>query len=141
MDDNTGEGATGEGATEKKRKRSAPKKDKAKAKKVRKAKASNGTTKSVVDLSRYSYEKAADAKTPSGRACVDNADGIAEALRGKSVEDIEAIFAKNKIGDSFKPSWRKLNPGLARMSAGNVLRGIVRKGTPIKVGSETVKAL
>lgn len=136
MDDQDETSVTDEAPAKSKKARKARGKVKKPAKRARAA--TNGGGKSVVDTEKYQYEKA-DAKTAGGRRCVDNADRVASMLRGKSIDDIRAIFKANKL--EFRSNWDDLNPGLVRMSAGNVLRGLVRKGTSIKIDNKSVASL
>ena len=72
-----------------------------------------------------------------------NGDDIAELLKMHCVgEDgkidtgkLDKLCAANKI-DYGK--YVHLNVGMQRMTIGNILRGMVRKGNPIKIGKETV---
>lgn len=93
--------------------------------------------KSVFNQERYKYE-ANGVKTASGRKSVDAGDAVAVALRGKTADDVVALVEAN--GGQVKPNWASLNPGLRRMSASNVLRGLLSKNGKITVdGTEIVK--
>jgi hypothetical protein len=93
--------------------------------------------KSVFDQARYKYA-ANEHKTASGRASVDNGDQVAVAIRGKDADAVVALVEAN--GGQAKPNWKTLNPGLRRMSAANVLRGLLSKNGKITVeGNEIVK--
>ena len=90
-----------------------------------------GHSSGVVDRSRYEYMVTKDVKTASGRASVDNADPLAEMLRGKKSDEVIALVEAN--GGEVNPKWESLNPGLARMAAGNVLRKLAKRTEGIKV--------
>ncbi len=93
-------------------------------------------TGGVIDNSKYKYEKREE-KTAGGRPSTDNGDPIAAALRGKTPDEVIELVRAN--GAEPNPKWSELNPGMVRMNAGNVLRGIYRKTGQIKVGKVVVK--
>lgn len=78
---------------------------------------------------QYSTDK--DHKTPSGKATIArHHDEIANALKGKGVADLEAVYLEN----GFKyDSYSHLNPGMQRMTLGNLLRSKARHGVQILV--------
>ena len=90
----------------------------------------------VVDRSKYSYTTNKEVKTASGRASVDNDDPLAAALRGKTSEEVINLVAVN--GGTVNPKWNDLNQGLARMSAGNVLRKLAKRTEGIKIDGKTL---
>ncbi len=68
-----------------------------------------------------------------------NADAVAKAMLLHLAVDggtLNQVIAAN--GLKLK---KGSNDGLIRMAVGNMLRGLVRNGTPVKVGSVTVKTL
>lgn len=139
MDENV-ETAT-ETKVRKPRKAAAPKKAPKRAAKVKAkvAKASNGETKSVVDTTRYTYETS-DTKTASGRKSVDVGDRVAVAMRGLDAK--AALKALKDNGLKPNPAWSPdLNPGLLRMSIGNMLRKVVRGGTSVQIGDKKIASL
>lgn len=95
--------------------------------------------KSVFDQKRYRYAPNG-VSTPSGRKSVDTGDAVAVALRGKSAQDVVDLVIAN--GGQSRENWGNLNPGLLRMSASNVLRGLLsRNGKIVVDGAEIVKAV
>lgn len=84
--------------------------------------------KVTLDRDRYDYTAHKDFRTESGRVVVDNGDGVAEIIRGMSLEGVYAVLEAN--GGERKPEWANLNTGMQRMSAGNVLRRLHRKLIP-----------
>ena len=90
----------------------------------------------VVDRSRYDYVTTKEVKTASGRASVDNNDPLAAALRGKTCDEVIALVDAN--GGVVNPNWQNLNPGLARMAAGNVLRKLAKRTEGIKIDGKTL---
>lgn len=85
----------------------------------------------IINSERYKYGRNGG-KTKTGRAAVDNGDALAEALRGLSIDDVFAAVKAN--GEKVPEKWQDLNPGMQRMVASNVLRGILRR-----TGTVTVK--
>lgn len=109
------------------------------ARKRAEKKASAGTG-SVIDLAKYKDRyQVHDQKTASGRKSIDVGDRLAKAMRGLSAKEV--IDAVEKNGGKVNPSWKDRNPGLARMAAGNVLRGMVRQGKSIEVGGAKIATL
>lgn len=94
-------------------------------------------SRSVVPRDRYSYVTHDDVKTQSGRASVDNDDTIASALRGKTTEQVYEVLTAS--GGEIQDKWLRLNPGMQRMAAGNVIRRIYNAGEPVLVDGETLK--
>lgn len=96
------------------------------------------TSRNVVDTSRYVYATS-DVPTASGRKSKDSGDPVAAALRGKTVEQLFAIVTEN--GMEVKDNWYAKNPGLARMAAGNALRGQFRRTGSLIVEGATIAAV
>jgi len=74
------------------------------------------------------------ASTASGRDSYDIADEVANNLRGMDINSVFVAVADQltKLGEpvsksELKTRWGKLNPGMQRMNAGNVLRGAIRR--------------
>lgn len=109
-----------------------------KVKAVAKKAATANDTKSVIDSAKYAYQKSDD-KTPGGRRCVDTNDRLAAAMRGLGVDDLKKVFKENKL--DWKDRWNELNPGMARMNVGNVLRGVIKKGTSVKIAGKSIASL
>jgi hypothetical protein len=95
-----------------------------------------GTSTGVVDRSKYSYVAHRDQKTASGRTSVDNDDPIAAALRGKTASEAADLVEQN--GGTVNPKWAELNEGLARMSAGNVLRKLAKRTEGVKIDGKRI---
>ena len=119
------------------------KKDEKKAPKARRkaaVKSEAAKAGSVVDVAKYKDRyKAHDEKTASGRKSVDVGDRLAKALRGMTTDEVIGAVASN--GGKVNPAWKDRNSGLARMAAGNVLRGMVRQGKSIEVGGTKIASL
>lgn len=96
-----------------------------------------GSAKNVVDRSKHTYEAHKDVKTAGGRASVDNDDPMAKALRGKDADAVVELVEEN--GGEVNPNWSFLNPGLRRMSAGNVLRKLARRSEGVKIDGNVLK--
>lgn len=94
------------------------------------------STRSVVDRKRYDYVTHKAIKTQSGRAAVDNDDPVASALRGLTLEQVTETLTNS--GGEISEKWAKLNPGMQRMSMGNVIRRFYNEGKTIHLpdGSE-----
>lgn len=101
-------------------------------------KAAAGSESTSNGTKRYVYEKR-DAKTASGRTVVDCGDAIAVALRGKDFKEIKGILKEN--GAEINKAWDDIHVGRAKMSASNVLRGMVRRGEKVKVDGRIIKDL
>jgi len=91
----------------------------------------------IVDRARYTYPRH-ETKTASGRKAIDNDDTIANILRGRSLEDTFNLMRDNGI--NINPDWSRLNPGLQRMAAGNVIRGFYKNSGYILVDGVMIKA-
>lgn len=95
----------------------------------------------------YDYEKTrvrgVDGKI---KHSVSNGDAVAKAMTVlvATAKDLRAALGKvvkeNKLGDKLQIDQYD-NLGLFRMSLGNCLRGLVRNGTPVTIGDNTVKTL
>lgn len=92
----------------------------------------------VVDRARYQYIAHPEVRTGSGRAAVDCGDVLADALRGKTLEQVVGIANENDIfpGAAFE----NRNPGMVRMALGNRLRAKLRKEGRLKVGGRWLKS-
>lgn len=100
-------------------------------------------SKSVVDTSEYQYKTTKyvgkDGKTHTSRG---NDDAVARAMLQfvASGKDLMQIVRANGLTDRLDIK-KYDNVGLFRMSLGNALRGLVRNGTPVKIGDIEVKTL
>ena len=82
----------------------------------------------------------------SGKASLDNGDGIAIALRGASPQQV--LQVAQEIADEagtaidLKSKYAKLNLGQVRMNSGNRIRGAIKRGdlTEIEAISRIAKA-
>lgn len=106
----------------------------AKAKKAKKGAAS------VVDTSRYDYDKI-KVRDKSGkvRHSANNGDAVAKALLVHLAGGgtIDQVIKANKLEVKTKGK----NAGLVRMSVGVALRGLINNGTAAKIGKLDVKTL
>ncbi len=94
----------------------------------------------TINTADYDY-KAIKIRDKSGalRTSTGNGDAVAKAmlLHKASGGSIGSIVRDNKL----KMEQGKRNDGLFRMAVGVALRGLVRNGTPVKIGHVTVKTL
>lgn len=100
-----------------------------------------------IDTSGYDYPRVkvrgADGKP---RYSTGRGDAIFRAflvLASKSKDigtDLAKVVKANKLNDRIDPA-SFTNIGQFRMSLGNMLRGLVRKGTPVTIGALTVSSL
>lgn len=113
------------------------------AKKRKAAAKADGT----IDASKYDYQtlkvQGRDGKT---RHSIGNGDAVQRAMAKyvANAKDTKVALAKvvkdNKLGDKVDVAkWD--NMGLLRMTIGNSLRALVKNGTPVTIGDETVKTL
>lgn len=93
--------------------------------------------KVVIDRAKHNYTVHKDAKTASGRSSIDCGDPLAEALRGKTAAEVVDLVAAN--GGEPNPNWENLNQGMARMSAGNVLRRLAKRTEGITIDGKVIK--
>lgn len=97
-------------------------KEKTVAKAKAKAKNAKGTRTiagKAVDLSNYNKVKA-----PGGGVSYNNGDSIAKKLEGKSLDDTYKLAAQiTKVPEKdLRSKYSKLNPGMQRMTLGNMIR-------------------
>ena len=112
--------------------------------KKRKAAAGGSAT---IDASGYNYETLKVAgKDGKVRHSVGNGDAVQRAMAKllADAKDTKVALTKvvkdNKLGEKVDVAkWD--NMGLLRMTIGNSLRALVKAGTPVTIGSETVKSL
>lgn len=92
---------------------------KAKAKAKSTAKGARTIGGKEVDLSKYNKVKA-----PGGGVSFNNGDSTAKKLEGKSLDDVYKIVAKDTKQDekALRAKYKHLNPGMQRMSLGNMHR-------------------
>lgn len=93
-----------------------------------------------IDASRYNRTKFKDASGKS-RHSAGNGDAVAQALLGAGPTDLRAIARDNGLTDRMARYEGSTNPGQYRMNLGNMLRGMVRKGTHVNIGGVTVEGL
>ncbi len=91
----------------------------AKAKKKSTAKGARTIGGKEVDLSNYNKVKA-----PGGGVSYNNGDATAKKLEGKSLDDVYKIVARDTKQDEkeLRKKYAHLNPGMQRMSLGNMHR-------------------
>lgn len=91
----------------------------AKAKKKSTAKGARTIGGKEVDLSNYNKVKA-----PGGGVSYNNGDATAKKLEGKSLDDVYKIVARDTKQDEkeLRKRYAHLNPGMQRMSLGNMHR-------------------
>lgn len=91
----------------------------AKAKKKSTAKGARTIGGKEVDLSKYNKVKA-----PGGGVSYNNGDATAKKLEGKSLDDVYKIVARDTKQDEkeLRKKYAHLNPGMQRMSLGNMHR-------------------
>lgn len=100
------------------------------------------TSKTVIDASRYDYKvskfRGKDGKVRTSRG---NDDAVARAMLAflATGKDLMQVARANKLADRYDIK-KYDNVGLFRMSLGNALRGLVRNGTPVVIGNETIKS-
>lgn len=95
----------------------------------------------------YEYEttkiRGKDGKVRTSRG---NQDAVAKAmlLFTAGGGDITTVINANKLQDKMAAHMKKRGPkapGLQRMTLGVMLRALVRNGTPVKIGKETIERL
>lgn len=93
-----------------------------------------------IDASRYTRTKfkGADGKSKHSAG---NGDAVAQALLGAGPDDLRSIAADNGLSERMSKYEKSTNPGQYRMNLGNMLRGMVRKGTHVNIGGVTVEGL
>ena len=78
----------------------------------------------VIRANLAAYVKTRDIRTTSGRVSLDCGDGLAELLRGKTLDEVYR-YAADFLGvteESLRTKYSKLNAGMQRMNLGNRLR-------------------
>ena len=93
----------------------------------------------MVDKVAVDYRK----KYGKDRHC---GDPIATALKAfcsddKGRLDTKKLMEVAKANDIDMSKYKHLNSGMQRMSLANRLRGLIAKGTDVKIGSSTIKGL
>jgi len=91
----------------------------AKAKKKSAPKGARTIGGKEVDLSKYNKVKA-----PGGGVSFNNGDSTAKKLEGKTLDEVYKIVAKDTKQDEkeLRAKYKHLNPGMQRMSLGNMHR-------------------
>lgn len=105
----------------------------------------NGTTKvvavsslrekAVTEDARSRYPVCAGVKTASGKPSIGVDDEITDALRGLVPAELNAVYAENKYDPM---DYKHLNPGMRRMTLGNLLRGRARNGKTVIICGKTI---
>lgn len=101
-------------------------------------------TGSVVDLGTYDYKRTSiRGKDGKVRHSAGNQDAVFKAMLVATAAGVklEDVVKANGLDDKFKGRKVSDGPGLYRMSLGVALRALVNAGTPVKIGSITVKTL
>lgn len=95
--------------------------------------------KGAVKIDRARYDATVGIKSATGRKTVNNGDPLANALVGKTHTDVIELVrqhAPEKVSDR----WSTLNPGMARMSAGNVLRAHWKREGVVTIDGKKIHA-
>lgn len=104
-------------------------------------------TKPASIAAEYEYAtskiRGKDGKVRSSRG---NGDAVARAMLVFTAAggEITTVINANKLQDKMAPHMKKKGPkapGLQRMTLGVMLRALVRNGTPVKIGKETIEKL
>lgn len=95
----------------------------AKAKKAKKAK--DGDTLQALKDAAPEYKKPDGVKTAGGNQAVDCGDNTAKLLRGKTLDEVYKIAAREtrESEAELRKQYKHLNPGMQRMNLGNRIRG------------------
>jgi hypothetical protein len=98
-------------------------------------------SKATIPAGDYDYKtlKVRDEKTGKVRHSTGTGDAIAKAMLLFVAAGGTAAKAAKDNDLKMKADGR--NEGLFRMAVGNALRGLVRNGTPVKIGKITIKTL
>lgn len=90
-----------------------------------KVKAITGNRLVPADLTKYHVDK--EKKTANGNPSVDSNDKVAVMLRGKDLESVYQVVAKQteETVPALKAKYKHLNVGMQRMNLGNKLRGVL----------------
>lgn len=106
----------------------------AKAKKKSAPKGARTIGGKEVDLSKYNKVKA-----PGGGVSFNNGDGTAKKLEGKNLDEVYKIVAKDTKQDEkeLRAKYKHLNPGMQRMSLGNMHRKGPREAKPAKAAKKS----
>lgn len=105
----------------------------AKAKKKSAPKGARTIGGKEVDLSKYNKVKA-----PGGGVSFNNGDTTAKKLEGKTLDEVYKIVAKDTKQDEkeLRGKYKHLNPGMQRMSLGNMHRKGPREAKPAKAAKK-----
>lgn len=91
--------------------------------------------KAVASGARNRYPSDHDTKTASGKPSIGRPDEITDALKGLVSAELGGVFEENGL-DSKK--YKHLNPGMKRMTLGNLLRGMASNGKSVKINGKKV---
>jgi len=98
--------------------------------------------KSFIDRDKYVYEvtrvRGADGRMKASRT---NGDAVARAMLGMSPQQVEEVIAQNGLSDKLGRHIGVRTPGQLRMLAGNALRHMLKQGSSIVIGDNTIKRL
>ena len=91
--------------------------------------------KAVAKGSRGKYSVFEDAKTASGKPCIGKDDEITDTLKGLVKQELMGVFVEN----GYNPDkYKALNPGMTRMTLGNLLRGKATRGERVVIFGKTI---
>lgn len=98
-------------------------------------------TKMRIDTEKYKYgrTKVRD-KAGKVRHSATNGDAVAKAMMGLTVPQVVDVMNANGL-QRFAAYATEKNPGQFRMTIGNSLRGMVRKGTAVTIGPHRIEKL
>lgn len=98
-----------------------------------------------IDMSDRDYRRVrVIGKDGRTRHSASNDDAVARAMLTfvAGGGDLDKLVKANKLIEKYPGgSAGYKNPGLFRMSLGGTLRALVRNGTPVQIGSVTIKSL
>lgn len=96
--------------------------------KAKKVKADKTESASIINPDAVADYETTKVKMKDGttRTSKDCGDEVAIKLRGKTMDELEALAEKEGFGDNFNKSWKHLNAGMVRMNLGNKMRAKLR---------------
>lgn len=96
----------------------------------------------IIDTTKYDYDKT-KFRDGEGKArfSKSNGDAVAQALLGADRDALIAVVKANGLEAKFKELVKHDDTGVFRMSLGNSLRAMVRKGTGVKVRGHSITKL
>lgn len=104
--------------------------------------AADKTGGNIIDTSKYNYDKT-KYRDGEGKAkfSKSNGDALAKALTGADRDALKQVASDNGLADRFKELAKHDNLGQFRMSLGNSLRAMIRKGVGVKVRGQKITDL